>query len=272
MTRRRLADRLVLAALLVTALAFPGSLLSQTATNASAYSPINMVFEHPDFGGIGKQVQCTISMYGGPAADYGGEYNWTSEITASVNSTGAAVTPSVGAPRAVGLWVVNVTMPGTGNQTVTIKITGTSSAGSIDASVTVSSEFEIRVVVPIVIKATVANTGDVDAKNVTARIFADGTLLNTQQINVSAGSTATITYNWTFLSISEGRHVITVTVDDPSNVVEFSNGNNVFSQVIYVGEPGNPAGVALTIGVIIAAILVVLMYLQKPVKRPLKKP
>lgn len=272
MTPGRLARRLLLATVLVAALAFPGSLLSQTAPNAAAYSPISIVFDHPLFGGADKDVQCTITMYGGPAADLGGEYNWSSEITASLNSTGAAITPSIGASTTTGVWVVNVTLPGEGDQTVTIKITGTSRASSGEAFVTASSEFEIRVVVPVEIKATVSNTGTVDANNVTAKVFADGVLLYTQIINVTAGSTATITYNWTFQEIESGRHVITITVDDPSNLVEFSNGNNVFTQVIYVGSTGNPAGVALTIAVIIAAILVGLMWLQKPVRRPLKKP
>ena len=271
MTSGRLASRLLLAMVLVASLALPGSLLSQTAPNAAAYSPISIVFDHPVFGGAAKEVQCTITMYGGPAADLGGEYNWTSEITASLNDTGAMISPSVGASTTTGVWVVNVTLPGEGDQTVTIKITGTSRASSGEAYVTASSEFEIKVVVPVVIKATVSNTGAVDANNVTAKVYADGVLLYTQNINVAAGSTATITYNWTFLEIKSGRHVITVTVDDPSNVVEFSSGNNVFTQVIYIGSPGNPAGVALTIGVIIAAILVALMWLQKPVRRPLKK-
>ena len=271
MTSRRLASRVLLGVMLAAVLAFPGSLLSHTGTNVAAYSGISIIFDHPEFGAAGKEVQCTITMYGGPAADVGGLYNWTAEITASANSTGAAIVPSVGSQKESGVWVVNVTMPGTGDQTVTVKIVGTSSASSGGASVTASSEFEMKVVIPILIKATVSNTGEIDANNVTAKIFADGVLLDTQTINVSAGSTTTVTYNWTFLSIKSGRHVVTVMVDDPSKVVEFSNGNNVFTQVIFVGTPGNPAGVGLTIGVIIAAILVALMYLQKPLRRPLKK-
>lgn len=272
MTVATATRKALLAALILAALAFPGSVFSHSTTNAAAYSPINLVFDHPEFGAVTKEVQCTITMYGGPAADLGGTYNWTAEITASLNSTGAAIIPSVGAAVAGGVWVVNVTMPDTGNQTVTVKIIGTSTASTGTASVTASSEFEMQVVVPILIRATIQNTGKVDANNVTAKIFADGVLLDTQTVNVSAGASTTISYNWTFLSIRNGRHTVTVTVDDPSNVVEFSNGNNVFTQVIYIGKQGNPAAVGLTFGVIIAAILVGLMFLQKPVRRPLKKP
>ncbi len=268
MTTRTLG-RFLLGLLLVSALAFPGALLTQATTNAAAYSPLSIVFDHPTFGGINQTVQCKVTMHGGPAADSGGTYNWTGSITAA-NDTGAEMLPSVGSQSSTGVWFVNVTMPVFAPQTLTIKIIGTSTSGA--TSVTRSASFEMEVVVPISIAATVKNKGGVDAANVTARIFADGVLLNTQIVNVTAGSSATIRYNWTFLSIKSGKHVVTVTVDDPQNLVEFSNGNNAFSQVIYVGATGNPAAVGLTIGVIIAAILVVLMWLQKPVRRPLKKP
>ncbi len=269
MTSRALS-RFILGLLLVSAIAVPGSLLSQTTTNAAAYSPISIVFDHPAFGAINQTVQGKVTMHGGPAADVGGTYNWTSELSA-VNDTGAQILPSVGSQNEAGVWYVNITMPEFGPQTLTIKIIGTSTASTGSATMTASASFEMQVVVPIMIKATVQNKGDVDANNVTAKIFADGVLLDAKIINVSAGSSTSFNYNWTFLNIKSGRHVVTVTVDDPQRLVEFNNGNNVFTQVIYVGAPGNPAAVGLTIGVIIAAILVALMWLQKPVRRPLKK-
>jgi hypothetical protein len=269
-TARRTIGRLLLGLVLVCTLALPGSLLYDSTSNAAAYSPISIVFDRPAYAAINQTVQCKVTMYGGPAADMGGNYNWTGELIAA-NDTGAEMLPSVGAQSATGVWFVNITMPEFGPEILTIKIIGTSTASTSGSSVTASTTFEMKVVVPILIKAAVHNNGDVDASNVTAKIFADGVLLDTQVINVSAGSSATISYNWTFLDIKRGRHVVTVTVDDPNDVVEFSDGNNVFSQVIYVGSPGNPAAVGLTIGVIIAAILVALMWLQKPVRRPSKK-
>jgi len=269
--RLRFVRGLILGVVLAAILATPGSLLSHSSSNAAAYSAISIVFDHPEFGATGQTIQCTVTMDGGPAADLGGTYNWSAEISGSTNSTGASIIPSIGSPMASGVWVVNVTMPGEGPQKVTVAIVGTSTAGTSGAKVTVTSEFEMQVVVPVLIEATVTNTGQVDANNVTARIFADGVLLYTRILNVTAGSTATLSYNWSFLKIKSGRHVITVTVDDPNNVVEFSNGNNVFSQVVYIGTPGNPAGVAITIGIIIAAVLVVLMWLQKPLRRQQKK-
>jgi len=266
----RAVNRLLLGLLLVSALVLPGSLLYNSTSNAAAYSPINIVFDRPAFAAVNQTVQCKVMMYGGPAADIGGTYNWTGEIIAS-NDTGAEMIPSVGAGTSTGVWFVNVTMPEFGPQTVTIRITGTST-GSGGATVTVRTTFEMKVVVPIQIKATVKNTGSIDVANVTAKIFADGVLLSTRIINVTAGSSATISYNWTFLDIKSGRHVVTVVVDDPNGVVEFSNGNNAFSQVIYVGSRGNPAAVVLTIAIIIASILVVLMWLQKPARRSQKKP
>ena len=74
-------------------------------------------------------------------------------------------------------------------------------------------------------------------------------------------------YNWTFVKIDEGKHVVSVAIDDPNRIAEFADGNNVFSQTIYVGDVGNPVGAVLTMGVIIMSVLVALTYLQKPPKR-----
>ncbi|HJX04762.1 MAG TPA: CARDB domain-containing protein, partial [Thermoplasmata archaeon] len=89
----------------------------------------------------------------------------------------------------------------------------------------------------------------------------------TQIMNLTAGSSQTITYNWTFSSIRSGKHVVTVKIDDPNGLVEFSDGNNEYSITIYVGEQGNPAGGILTVGLMIVIVLFVLTYLQKPAKR-----
>jgi len=61
--------------------------------------------------------------------------------------------------------------------------------------------------------------------------------------------------------------VITIVVDDANKLVEFSNGNNVYSLTIYIADTGNPLGAVLAIGVIVLSVFVGLMWLQKPQKR-----
>ncbi len=236
------------------------------APSAQAYSGIDINLQRPEFAAGGQTVKMKLTIAGGPAGDSGGNFTYTATVTAA-NDTGSSVTPSSGT-NAGGVFTLNLTMPTEAPQKVTISINATSTAGTAGSPSTfLVREFTIEAVVPVILKATVFNTAEVDAKNVTAKFFADGVLLHTQIFNVSAFGSAVISYNWTFLSISSGKHVITMTVNDPAKVVEFNTGNNVLSETIFIGKQGNPVGAILTVGVILLAVLVVLMFLQKPIKR-----
>ncbi|MBN1677161.1 MAG: hypothetical protein JW880_01340 [Candidatus Thermoplasmatota archaeon] len=253
---------LATAALLVM-LVLPG--MVQLASNAVAYGGISIQLDRPSFAGKGDTVVCTLTITGGPAEDGGGEYSYEAEIVAD-NSTGSSVSPDTG-NSASGVFKLNVTMPGEAPQKIKIAINATSKGGSPQVTKHLEQEFEMKVVDPIIITATIYNRGETDARNATVKFYADGTYLASRVFNVTAGSSAVLTHNWTFDNIRSGRHVITVVVDDANDLVEFSTGNNVYSLTIYVGSEGNPMGAILTIGVIIASVFVGLMWLQKPQKR-----
>jgi subtilase family serine protease len=102
---------------------------------------------------------------------------------------------------------------------------------------------------------------------VKAEFYADGILLGEQVFDVAAGESRVVMYNWTWANIDDGEHVVTVVIDDGDGLVEFSDGNNVYSTTIYVGSQGNPIGGVLTVAVIIMSVLVALVYLAKPAKR-----
>jgi hypothetical protein len=260
-------------ALLILAFAFlislPIALVTHPIHDAAAWSGVSIDLDYPAYAAKGNTIECVVTVEGGPAGDSAGNFTYTAEITGS-NTTGSAIDPSSGT-SASGVFVLNVTMPASAPQTIKIRISATSisSVGSVSAAA--ERNFSMEVVDPVVVRATVFNNGPVDAENVTARFYVDGVLLETRIFNVSSNSYEQIEYNWTFLNIRNGKHVITVTVDDPNNIAEFSDGNNVFSKTVYLGKQGNPAGAVLTIGVIIMSVLVALMYMSKPQSRR-KKP
>ena len=247
----------------------PVAWMTHPTADAAAVSGVSIDLAHPTFAGKNQTVECVLTITGGPAGDTTGNFSYKAEIIGT-NTTGSAVTPSSGGSPS-GVFILNVTMPATAPQTIKIRINATSRESASSTLSTAESDFSMKVVDPIVIRATIYNTGAVDAKNVTAKFYADGELLETRVINVSAGSSKQIEYNWTFLSIKKGKHVITVSVNDPDKVVEFSDGNNVFSRTVYVGKQGNPTGAVLTIGIIIMSVLVGLIYISKPPPRK-KKP
>jgi len=261
----RPGSRLLLIVVFLSLVAGPLGLVLTSAPNASAYSSVSVNLEYQTYAGKLQTIQCKLYVAGGPAGDVGGNYTYRAEIVAD-NDTGSSVSPTTSSSQ-TGVFIFNATMPGEAPQKIKIKVNATSTEWTGKDSKYKVREFDILVVDPIVITAKVQNDGPVDAKNVTARFYADGALLGAKVFNVTSHSTIDLVYNWTFYGISDGKHIVTVTIDDPNKIVEFSDGNNVFTRTIYIGNQGNPVGALLTIILIIVSILVVLMWFQKPVKR-----
>lgn len=262
--------RLVLAALLVATLVAPAFAFLPSAPNASAIGGIEVTLQRPAFAGLNETVPCVMTISGGPG-DPGGNFSYGATVIGT-NISGSSIDPSTGPSQRSGVFKLNITMPATAPQTIRIRVNASSTSATSTSSDTLQQDFEIKVVVPVVLKATVVNRGPVAVSNVTARFFADGTLLSTQTFNVSASGTKSLICNWTFLKVRTGKHVVTVTVDDPNNIVEFSDGNNVISRDIWVGKESNVAGAVLTGGVIVLAVLVFLMWIQKPARKSKSKP
>lgn len=259
-SRRRLVALAALAALAVPLLA-----ALPVTQNAQAYSDIEIDLDCPTFAGTLEQVKCKLTITGGPAGDVGGNFSYKVEIIAD-NETGSSVTPS-GGSSAAGVFNFTVTMPGEAQQTIKLRVNATSKdliSGDTRDKV---KDFEVKVVEPIVITATVYNTGAVEAKNVTAKFYADSVFIGERTFNLAAGASIKLTQNWTWLNFDTGKHTVTVVVDDKDGIVEFSDGNNVYTMTVYVGEESNPLGGVLTIGVIVMSVMVFLTYLQKPAPR-----
>ena len=264
-TSRELPFARALRVLAVMAVVLPALAALPLARDSSAYVDMNIEMPLPSFAGTLETVPCTLTVTGGPA--FGLEtsnYSFKAEIVAD-NATGSSVTPSTGT-GSTGVFKLNITMPGEGGQTIKIRVNATSRDSDSGDSETKVREFEIKVVKTILIRATVYNTGSTDAENVTAKFYADGIYLGAKTFDVKAGSSKLVSCNWTWVSIDNGEHEVKVVIDDADGIVEFSNGDNVYTMTVYVGKAGNPLGAVLTIGVIIMSVFVFLTYLQKPVR------
>lgn len=263
-SRRHVHVLAAFAVVFVLALSMVGTL--KPSSQAAAYSGVSVDIDSPTFASTHQKVLVTIIVVGGPATDVGGNYTYKDVAMTGRNTTGWDIDKETQTSDN-GVFKFNLTMPGEADQKVKISLNAISTEWRTGNEENTTASFEIRVVEPIVITAEVFNNGNVDAVNATARFYGDGVLLATQVFNVTAGSSEIVSHNWTFSSISDGKHVITVTIDDPNNLVEFSDGNNMYTMTIYVGDEGNPAGIILSVGLIIVVIIFVLTYLQKPAKR-----
>ncbi len=259
--------RLLMAVIVFVGFAMPVGLLYGGSGNASALSDISIEMDIPTFAGKSQKVPCTLVISGGPAGDLGGgNFSYRAEIIGD-NETGSSVFPSSGTSQ-TGTFKLNITMPGAASQTIKVRINATSAEDIITGESRYKiRDYEVDIVDPILLQATVYNTGSVDASGVVAEFYADEILLGSMTFDVPAGSSKVVMYNWTWASISNGEHEVKVVVDDPNDLVEFSDGNNVYTMTVYIGSPGNPIGAVLSIGVIVLSVFVVLTFLQKPQRR-----
>lgn len=255
----------IVSALLILTLAFPALLTIPSMQNASAYSDLALQFDGPGFAAKLEKVPCTLTVSGGPAGDVGGNFTYKAEIVAD-NKTGSSVTPSTGSSNS-GVFRFNVTMPGEAGQTIKVNFNVTSKDPATGDEVDKVKEFEIEVVDPIIITATVYNVGSVEAENVTAKFYVDDTYLGKLVFDIPAGGSKELTYNWTWLNVGSGEHTVKVVLDDVDDLVEFSSGNNVYTLTVYIGKESNPIGAVLTVGVIIMFVFTFLTYLQKPARK-----
>lgn len=259
---RALAVILTISVLLM--LPIPGSVTP--SSHAAGFSGISVDVQCPPYAGAGEKVPVVVTARGGPAYDVGGNYTFKGIEVKAKNDTGIDYNPKSDINEA-GVFKFNITMPQVGGQTIEVSMNVTSKAWKGDDETYTHVSFKIKVIEPVVIAVDVFNRGLVDAVNATANFYADGVLIHKQTFNVSAGSSTTLYYNWTVESLRKGKHVIAVVIDEANDLVEFSDGNNVYTRAIYVGKQTNPAGAILTIAVIFVSVFFVLTYLQKPVRR-----
>ncbi len=264
-TSWHLSGRGVVSALLILAFALPTLLAIPSTQNASAYSDVSLQFDGPGFAAKLEKVPCTLTVSGGPAGDVGGNFTYKAEIVAD-NETGSSVSPSTGSSSS-GVFRFNLTMPGEAGQTIKVKLNVTSKDPVTGDEVDKAREFDIKVVDPIILRATVYNVGSVEAKNVTAKFYVDDIYLGKRVFDIPAGLSKELTYNWTWLNVDNGEHTVMVVLDDADDLVEFSSGNNIYTMTVYIGEESNPIGAVLTLGVIIMFVFVFLTYLQKPARK-----
>ena len=124
-------------------------------------------------------------------------------------------------------------------------------------------EFEVEVVKPIFVEAILVNTGDATVNNVSVKMLIDGDLKRTEHYNLSANQTISLNFSWVTPSIDEGKHTVTLLVNDPANIIDFSSGDNILTIDIYYSKSGNILRGILAIMIIFVAIILVLTYLQK---------
>jgi len=185
-------------------------------------------------------------------------YNYRAEI-AGENMLGASVSPDNGTSED-GIFFLKIKGPTNAGE---LKVKVNASANETDTSWYQIKEFVFKVVKPIHISAVLHNSGENDANNVTVQMFVDGVLKDLKTYNISAGSSVTVHFNWTFGEIPGGEYKVTLVADSSDNIVEFSEGDNTLEMTIYYTKSGNPLRGVISVMIIFVVIVLILTILQK---------
>ncbi|MEM2839247.1 MAG: CARDB domain-containing protein [Thermoplasmata archaeon] len=262
-SRRMLLSVGIIMALFLSAIALPLSATDARAGNdASESMYLTVKLEGPGVLGAGVEGKFVlrISYFFKERID---NYSYTASIVGE-DISGGAVSPNNGTSSK---GVFNLTITGASEPgTMTVQINA--SAEEFGKKWYKVEEFDIEIVNSIVIRASIENKGYAPVTNVSVRMLVDGALIDEKRISINPISRIDVTFNWTFSSISEGRHVIMIIIDDPMEVAEFHEGNNVLIKEIYYATSGNWLRGFLAIGIMFIAFVLVMTLLQRSAKKP----
>ncbi len=240
---------------------------------AADENPLTIALDGPTRVGIGEKHTYKIIITGGPE-DSNTTYSWKGTLGGEYKAE-VTLVPGAAGPSKNGTFFFNLTAPqNSGDITITVEATANNPAGG---NVTESKDFTIKVVNPIMLKATVKNTGNATAINVPVVFMLnddpeDPLLIYNTTVTLAPNATQDINYNWTGYKIGSGKHIVLMEIDPNSTLVTFANGNKTMEQKIYFKAEGSDQyNVYLWVLAIALVVLVFLIWRRPNPKRKKKK-
>jgi hypothetical protein len=243
------------------------------ATQARADDvPMTVTIDGPTTVAVSEVKVYKVTIYGGPAESGNGTYRYSATL-GGTNTVLAKLTPGTGGPTRNGTFNLTFTAPSVASN---IQIIVTATSSNTTANQTQTQQINVNVVQPVILSASIKNTGNVSILGVPVYFYLDhgqignDTIYNTT-VNINAGATVTVSYNWTQPTLATGANTIKMVIDPDSEFVTFQDGGTVKSVTIYYGD--NPYALTNTMLWILVIILIVLAFLvwRRPSKKKGKK-
>jgi hypothetical protein len=238
------------------------------SVSVAAYNPMYVSIDGKSCIATSEKSEYVIRVIGGPGEEPGGNFSFTAKLIGP-SPAEAKVIPTNG-KSPTGLFRVNVTAPPTAqNMILRINVTSVSANGTLVEKVT--KDFPIKVLVPVVITATVKNDGNMSVKNIPVAIYADGSKIYETTINLDPKTSKTIVYNWTDPYMKRGEHVIMVTIDPGNTLVKLDTGGTSFTTTIFVGKTDYSSLNALLVGLLLLSLFLIYVVYRRPKRRKMKR-
>ena len=232
-----------------------------TVTAVQAASPMYVSVNGPTLIASGETHQYNVTALGGPGEASGG-YSFVVDVL----SGDATVTPNNGESDD-GTFSFNLTAGGKGMVVLSVEAVSTLGA-EFDSKV---QEYTVEVVEPVVISAKITNFGNVPVIGVPVTYLVDDVEVYNTSVDLAAGASITLRYNWTEAGLKDGEHTLTVLIDPDDQFVKFDNGDTTYTSTFYVGEEDySTTNTVFILLVVVLGVLAFLLYRRKPVKKKKK--
>jgi len=243
---------LMAAVLFVTTLAIC-AMPSASADDGSmnTYSDIRM---DSNLVGTGSSISYTMYAIGGDSPPrYSAKLvDWNGNTVSGSTATGSITTDdslsrTMTAPANPGTYVLTVEFTFTEN----------------DDTVTITKTAPVKVVVPIVLSATLKNESG-NVVDLSVWFVVDGEKIegSERDVNLNPGQERVVTHNWVTDYLSHGRH--TMTVEGEVGIVE--GAITASTTEFFVGQNSHTLIEALVIIVFIILLIILVVIIRKPVK------
>ncbi len=213
---------------------------------------------------LGGVTQYTITVVGGPAEPTNGTYSYKVTMTGFAANNATLIPGS--ASSKTGVFKLNLTTPKIlGDLTISVNATSTSLNGTVSNS-TIKT-INVKVVNPVVLSATIKNTGNMTVTDIPVYFYVDDIQIHVANVTLTSLSTKVVTYNWTTTSLGAGSHLLKVEIDPNATFVLFDVGGTVQTTTFYYNESGYGTTNALLWVALIVLVFVVFLTYRRPAPR-----
>ncbi|UCD91947.1 MAG: hypothetical protein JSV43_06865, partial [Methanobacteriota archaeon] len=203
-------------------------------------SEVRVFVVGPEAIEVGKKAVYNVTVVGGPAEEEGGKWQVAAVLTGANVSEETGASPTLASKfnetQDSNIFLINVSAPSIAQHMV-LNIEAFSHHGA--ETVLTNETFDIFVVHPINLRATVSNPSNSTLKNVLVNFYVDGEFVGGTSIEeISPFSEGAATLKWITKDVSPGRHIMTVEIDlDGDGTIE-----ERFGDTLYVGNFYSPRG------------------------------
>ncbi len=216
-----------------------GALCVNSNITGAQFDEVLVFIDGPSELQTNTTVEYVIKITGGPAEENETAANWSysARLEAKDSDVSGGYIEPKNAFSEKNTFKINLTSS-TNPRILRLIVNGSSATNNTNAqsSGEVVREIEVFRPIPMNISAIIRNPTKVNVQRAVISFYLDGKLMGNRTVDVPANSSKTVYMNWIFSKKEVGEHTVEIRINEALNLLEFENGDNIKTMVIYVGD------------------------------------